>query len=66
MTDIMTEILACGPCQGKGKRYGDVCDFCGGTGARYRCYQRDCYEYGCIFGQCYVPDDIARQNGFPL
>ena len=65
------KILACGPCGGKGKRkitggFCESCEFCGGNGARFKCNQRDCFEFGCSFGVCHVPDSIAHQNGFPL
>ena len=60
------KIITCGTCRGKGERDGNDCDYCGGNGARYRCDQRDCAEFGCSFDFCYVPDDVARENGFPL
>jgi len=71
MTDPWKEVRACGPCNGKGYREYETgireeCEFCGGNGARRNCHQRDCYEYGCSFGYCHVPDNVAREKGFPL
>lgn len=37
---------------------GDYC--CGGTGVRRICRERDCQEFGCSFGICYVPHDEAE------
>lgn len=65
------KVNACGPCRGKGYRRTETgikegCDFCGGTGARYACFERDCCEYGCSLGLCYVPPAVAKKHGLPL
>jgi len=58
----MPEIRECHWCQGEGRRRGEVCDGCGGSGRRQRCRRAECQEHGCSgYGDCKVLPAAAQE-----
>lgn len=55
-------IFTCNWCGGTKRRNGDVCDGCGGSGKRKRCYRGECQEHGCSgYRDCYVPVESSSK-----